>query len=180
MKEEEKYFARLKEKEEKLKSILDEIERHRKAAKDKKLKFTAPTKKQIWKKLTKEGSPMIVFQSWSDTTLGGTFNYNVGIKNPDPTRRIWMFNHVFIGPANMDSDVGQALCTVDTRFPRLTLPDFAGLAIDSGATESLTYSIKVPNNVERTNYLGNSFLFRANWHDVGEYLDRSIFVFEVK
>jgi len=180
MKKEEKYFVRLKEKEEKLKGILEEIERHRKEAKEKKLKFTAPTKKQIWKKLIKENSPMIYFQSWGSTTPGGTLNYNVGIKNPDPTRRIWMFNHVFIGPANMVSDTGQALCTVDTRFPRLTLPDFTGLALDPGASETLSYSIEVPNNVECTNYIGNSFLFRANWHDIGEYFDRSIFVFEVQ
>jgi hypothetical protein len=179
MKKGEEYFVRLKEKEEKLKNILEEIERHRKKAKEKKLKFTAPTKKQIWKKLMKENSPMIISQGWGSTTPGGTFNYTVGIHNPDPTRRIWMFNHVFIGPANIVSDAGQALCTVDKRFPRLTLPKFDGLAIDPGASATLSYSIDVPNNVERTNYIGNSFLFRANWHDIGEYFDRSIFVFEV-
>ena len=179
MEREEEYLARAREKEEKFKRILEEIARHRKEAQEKELNFTAPTKKQIWKKLSKKASPMIIFQSWNHTTPGGTINYNVGIKNPDPTKRIWIFNHLFIGPANMVSDVGQALCTVDTRFPRLTLPDFDGLALDPGATETLSFSFKVPNDVESTNYLGNSFLFRANWHDIGEYFDRAIFVFEV-
>ena len=79
----------------------------------------------------------------------------------------------------MVPDVGEALATVDSRFPRLTLPEFAGLRIAPGATESLSFSIPVPANIETSNYLGNSFLFLADWHDVGDYLDRGVFVFEV-
>ena len=164
---------------EKARSISEEVAQRRKEAKAKGLKFTGLTEEQIYRKLTKKGSPMIIWQSWGDASPGGTVTYNVGIKNPDPNRRIRMFGHVFVGPANMVSDVGVALCAVDTRFPRLTLPDFAGLSIDPGATESLSFSINVPMDVESTNYLGNCFLFRATWHDVGEYLDRGLFVFEI-
>lgn len=166
--------------EEMFKRITAEISRLREEAQAQKLNFTAPTEEQIWKKLTKKGSPMIVGQSWSgQTNPGGTFNYTVTISNPDPVQRIWMFDHVFIGPANMVKVVGRALLAVDERFPRLTQPDFPGLSIASGASDALKFSIQVPNNVEPGNYLGNSFLFGADWHDIGEYFDRAVFVFEV-
>ena len=59
------------------------------------------------------------------------------------------------------------------------MPDFPGLSIAAGATESLNFRIPIPAGIETSNYLGNSFLFRADWHDVGDYFDRSVFVFEV-
>jgi hypothetical protein len=79
----------------------------------------------------------------------------------------------------MVADTGGALAPIDDRFPRLTLPDFDGLQIASGATETLDFEIPVPAGVEATNYLGNSFLFQSIWHDPGQYIDRSLFVFEV-
>jgi len=79
----------------------------------------------------------------------------------------------------MVTNVGHALAPVDDRFPRLAMPPFAGLSIASNATEFLDSEIAVPANVELLNYLGNSFLFQSVWHDPGEYIDRSIFVFEV-
>ena len=39
--------------------------------------------------------------------------------------------------------------------------------------------MKVPASVEKTNYLGCSCLMQFNWHDVGKYLDRAVFVFTV-
>lgn len=163
-----------------LEEILEEIERHKQQAKKKKLSFTGATREQLERKLAKTKSPMIVFQSWGGTTTSpGTINYNVGIRNPDAFGHIWLFVHLFIGPANMVPNVGAALATADSRFPRLTLPEFAGLSIASGATETLSFSIPVPANIESGNYLGNSFLFLADWHDVGDYVDRSVFVFEI-
>ena len=163
----------------KAKRILVEIERRRKEAEEKRLNFTAVTEEQIYKKLTKKGSPIIVSQSWGHAQPGGTIVYTVGINNPDPYKQIWLFGHVFIGPGNMVTEVGDALCTVDTRFPRLTLPKFAGLKIDPDTTEYLSFSINIPVGIESTNYMGNCFLFKATWHDIGEYLDRGLFVFKV-
>ena len=169
-----------KYREEQVGKISKVIERHRKEAGKKRQKFTAPDEEQLKKKLGKIKSPMIVSQGWGESTGSpGTINYRIGIYNPDAFTQIWLFVHLFIGPANMVPDVGAALATVDSRFPRLTLPKFFGLSIGSGASETLSFSIPIPANMESSNYLGNSFLFRADWHDVGDYFDRSIFVFEV-
>lgn len=177
--------------------ILQKVERHRKQqieeilgeverlkgdaeAKEKKLNVTTVTREQLEKKLTEPNSPMIVFQSWGGPVSSpGTLSYNVGIRNPDAVTHIWLFAHVFVGLANIVPDVGAAAAAVDPRFARLTLPDFSGLSIAPGATETLNFSIPIPEGIEESNYLGNTFLFHSNWHDVGEYFDRSIFVFEV-
>jgi hypothetical protein len=123
---------------------------------------------------------MIVWQSWTGSTSpGGSINYSLGIYNPDPTIWVWLFVHLFVGAANMVADANDALAAVDTRFPRLTGPDFAGLSIDPGQAQSLSFSLPIPAGAERTDYLGNSFLFHSVWHDTGLYIDRSLFVFKV-
>jgi hypothetical protein len=167
------------QKEEHVKKVLDEIEKQRKKVK-KGDNFTAPTEEQLRKKLERVNSPYIYFQSWGGVAAGGTVNYNVGITNPDAFTQIWMFAHVFIGSGNVVSGVGEFLLNVDERFPRLTQPDFAGLTLASGASATLTFAIKVPTTVEHpTNYLGNTVLVKFNWHDVGTYFDRSVFVIKV-
>lgn len=163
-----------------IQNIAKAVEQHRR---DKKGDFfTYATPEEIERKLKRVNSPMIVSQvgSWTGATPpGGTFNYSVGIYNPDATQAIWLFAHVWIGSGNVDPTVGTFLLNVDSRFPRLTLPRFAGLSIAPSAFATLTFSLTVPAAVERTNYLGNTCLMRFNWHDVGTYLDRSVFVFEV-
>lgn len=141
--------------------------------------FTAVTPEEIANKLKRVNSPMIVFQGWNSTNPGGTVNYNVGIFNPDPTQAIWLFSHVWVGSGNVDPITGTFLLNVDSRFPRLTQPAFFGLQLAPGATGTLSFSLKVPTTVEKTNYLGNSCLMQFNWHDIGTYLDRSVFVFAV-
>jgi len=177
----EKIKPKIKEAiEEQVRSILDEIAQRREEARAKGLNFTALSEEQIRKKLARKVSPLMVWQSWVGSAPSGlTITYKVGIHNPDPTGQFGIFDHLFIGPANPVSDVGAALSTVDTRFPRLTLPEFDGLSIDPATTKYLSFAIKVPMDIESTNYLGNSFLFRAEWHGVGEYIDRSAFVFRV-
>lgn len=159
--------------------ILEEVESYRARSEKKKLNVTTITGEQLEKKLTESDSPIIVYQGWSGAPAGGAVNYTVGIRNPDPVRHIWLFAQVFVGLANIVPDVGAAVAAVDSRFPRLTLPKFSGLSIDPGATQSLNFSIPVPAGIELSNYVGNTFLFHATWHDVGDYLDRSVFVFEV-
>jgi hypothetical protein len=160
--------------------IKKDVQKLQRAAERKGWNFTTPTDDELTEKLRRAKSPMIVFQGWSSSAPpGGSISYQVGINNPDPTDWIWLFVHLFIGPGNMVRNTGAALATVDERFPRLTLPEFDGLQIASGATESLDFQISVPVGVEATNYLGNSFLFQSTWHDPGEYIDRSLFVFQV-
>jgi hypothetical protein len=144
--------------------------------------FIAVTPEDIERKLKRTNSPMIVseFGSWTaPTPLGGTFTYNVGLYNPDPTDAIWLFAHVWVGSGNVDPTVGTFLLNVDTRFPRLTQPGFAGLSLPAGASTVLSFTVNVPSTVEKTNYLGNCCLMSFNWADVGTYLDRGVFVFTV-
>jgi hypothetical protein len=161
-------------------SLVDEIQRRRDEAREQGRHFTAPTQEQLRTKLMKTNSPMIVFQSWDGgTSTPGIINYTVGINNPDPDTRVWLFVHLFVGPANLVPDVNDALAPVDERFPRLTEPEFDGLGVAPSVTASLNFAIAVPPSVQPSNYLGNSFLFAATWHDPAEYLDRGLFVFKV-
>jgi hypothetical protein len=169
----------LEQQTEHVRRLLNEIDRLRQEAERRGHNFTAPTTEQLRKKLARAESPMIVSQSWGSAAPGGTINYTVGINNPDPVQWFWLFAHVFVGPANVVPDVGDAVSAVDPRFPRLTMPRFTGLTLGPGVTQSLSFSLAVPAGVERSNYLGNAILFQANWHDVGKYLDRGNFVFEV-
>ena len=158
-------------------NIQKAIENHKRESKFE--HFTAITPEEVATKLKRVHSPMIVSQGWNSTTVGGTVNYSVGIYNPDPTQAIWLFAHVWVGSGNVDPTVGTFLLNVDSRFPHLTQPAFAGLTLASHASATLSFALKVPPSVERTNYLGNTCLMQFNWHDVGLYLDRSVFVFAV-
>lgn len=153
------------------------VEKHKKENKGE--HFTSVTPEEIERKLKRVNSPMIVSQGWNSTTPGGTVNYGLGIFNPDPTQAIWLFAHVWVGSGNVDPVVGTFLLNVDPRFPRLTEPAFFGLSLAPGDSATLNFALQVPSSVEETNYLGNSCLMQFNWHDVGTYLDRGIFVFQV-
>ena len=142
--------------------------------------FTAVTPEDIERKLKRTASPMITSQCWSGSRAPGeTFIYDVGIYNPDPTQAALLFAHVWVGSGNIDPVVGTFLLNVDTRFPRLTQPAFPGLMLAAGASTALSFALKMPP-VEKTHYLGNCCLMQFNWHDVGMYLDRSVFVFTVE
>ena len=44
---------------------------------------------------------------------------------------------------------------------------------------TISFALKVPAGVQKTNYLGNTCLMQFNWHDVGVYLDRGVWPFTV-
>lgn len=160
-----------------IKKIEKAVEAHK--SENKGEHFTAVTPEEIEKKLKRVNSPMIVSQGWNDAAPGGTVNYSLGIYNPDPTQAIWLFANVWVGSGNVDPVAGTFLLNVDTRFPRLTEPRFSGLILAAGASATLTFDLAIPAGVEKTNYLANSCLMSFNWHDVGTYLDRSVFVIAV-
>jgi hypothetical protein len=162
-----------------LKKVLAVIEKHRAQAEKEGHSFTASTEEQLREKLGRVNSPMLVSQGWTGAPAGGTVAYNVSVFNPDPTAWPSVFVHVFVGAANIPASVGEALALVDPRFPRLTQPDFAGLQLAANSAQTVNFTLQVPAGVEKTNYLGNAFLFQSMWHDPGLYLDRSIFVFKV-
>lgn len=166
--------AEIKEQTAKIQEVVEKQKRENKGE-----HFTAITPEEIEKKLKRVKSPMIVSQGWGNTTPGGTVNYQLGLYNPDPTQAIWLFAHVWVGSGNVDPTVGTFLMNVDARFPHLTEPKFAGLTLAAHASATLSFALKVPTGVEKTNYVGNSCLMAFNWHDVGTYLDRGVFVFTV-
>ena len=53
------------------------------------------------------------------------------------------------------------------------------MTLAAGASATLSYSLKVPTTIEKTNYLGNASLMQFNWFDVGLNLERAAFVFAV-
>jgi hypothetical protein len=174
-----KMTGKAKPTEELVKTILKEIEIQAKEFEKKGMSYVALDEEQLRKKLARAKSPMIVSQGWGNAAQGGTVNYTVNIRNPDPGPWVWLFAHVFVGPANMILDPGQALAVADPRFPRLTLPAFAGMSLAVNETKALTFPVAIPTGIQPSNYQGNTFLYQADWHDVGDYLDRGTFVFQV-
>jgi hypothetical protein len=160
--------------------LLEEIERRRGEAREQGRNFSAPTGAQVLDRLQSAHSPVFSFLSWNSVTSSpGTNNLTVGIFNPDPVARVGLFVHVFVGPAGLAADVGQALAVVDTRFQILTEPPFFGLTLGPSATATLNFAVEVPNGIEASNYLGNAFLFGANFFGVSEVFSRALFIFQV-
>ena len=160
--------------------ILDEVEQVRLASQRKQLNFTAVDEPALVRKLMRVNSPMIVFQSWSGSAApGGSISYRFGVYNPDPTNWIWLFGSAFIGPANFVSSVGEAVCARDRRFAELTAPSFPGQQVAPGTIVNLEFSMPIPMTAEKTTFQGNTMLFQADWHDVGTYLDRGFWPFDV-
>jgi hypothetical protein len=161
-----------------IKKIQEEVEKHKKSIK-KGDTFTSPTEEQLREKLGRVNSPMIISQGWGGAAPGGTVSYSVGVYNPDPTTKIWLFCHVFVGSGNCVSDTGMFLLNVDPRFPRLTQIPPTGFSLNPGQTQVIGFSIKIPSTIEPSGYIGNTALFTVNWHDIGTYLDRAVFVFQI-
>jgi len=166
--------AQIKKQTQKIQEVIDKHKRENREE-----HFTSLTPEQIGQKLKRVNSPMIILQGWSDSTPGGTFNYIVGIYNPDSTGASDLYVHVWVGSGNVDPTLGTFLLNVDQRFPRLTQPAFFGLLLPPGADTTFHFSITVPTVIEKTIYFGNSFLMQLNYNDVGQYLDRGVFPFAV-
>jgi hypothetical protein len=165
---------------EQLRGLLEELEKRRAEAESEGLNFIAPTEEQLLKRIRGDHSPSITWQTIpSAAAPGGTAPYNLGIFNPDPINWAWLFVHMFIGPAHLASQMDEAVSAVDTRFPRLTLPAYPGLFLLAGASQTLSFNIRVPRGIEPSNYFGTTFLFQSVWFGPNMNLDRTSFVFEV-
>jgi hypothetical protein len=161
--------------------LLEDIEDLRREAREEGKNLVVRDTGQLLEKLQGTNTPMFTTVGWNATTTHspGKFDFYVTFFNPDPTAWIWVFGHAFIGPALLPADVGQALALVDTRFPRLTQPDYPGLNLQPGAGGRLDFSLPVPKNIEPTTYLGNCFLFFCTYFDVADYFDRCQFILNV-
>ena len=160
--------------------MLEEIERARRDARERGWNFVVRDVAEILEKLRGTNTPFfgaIWFNPVS--TSPGTFNFNVQFFNPDPIVYAWSYVYVFIGPALLPADVGQALALRDTRFPALTIPDFPSSQMQTGAGPVMTVSLPVPKNLEPTSYLVNCFLFTQRYFGVADYMDRCGFPLKV-
>jgi hypothetical protein len=159
--------------------LLEEIQRRRNEAREQGRNFSAPTGAHILDQLLSARSPFIFSLQWNITSSPGTINLQVGIMNPDPVTQYSLEVYVFVGPAALVADVGQALAVADTRFQNLTEPPAFGLTLDPSATADLNFAVAVPNGIEPSNYMGNVFLFRDNGFWAGDVFSRADFIFQV-
>jgi hypothetical protein len=161
--------------------LLEDIEDLRREAREEGKHLVVRDTAQLLEKLQSTNTPMFNTVGWNATTTHspGKFDFLVTFFNPDPTFYVWVYGYVFIGPALLPADVGQALALADTRFPTLMQPDYPGLTLQAGSGGRLDFSLPVPKNIEPTNYLGNCFLFYCNYFGVSDYFDRCQFILNV-
>ncbi|PRQ06183.1 hypothetical protein [Enhygromyxa salina] len=163
-----------------IRKVLDEIELVRADADRKQLNFTAVDEGMLVRKYARAHAPMIIFQAWnSEASPGGAVSYTFGVHNPDSVEATWLYGYAYVGPANFVTSVGEAVSARDRRFANLSAPRFPGQQIDPLSTVHLKFSMPIPRNIEKSTYQGNTMLFQADWHDVGQYLDRGFWSFDV-
>jgi hypothetical protein len=75
--------------------------------------------------------------------------------------------------------LGTFLLNVDERFPRLTEPELSGATIQPSSLSQISFALKVPTGVQKTNYLLNVCLMQFVFHGVGIFLDRGGVPFKV-
>ena len=159
--------------------LLEEIQRRRSEAREQGRHFSAPTGAQILDRLRSARSPMIFSMGWNDTSSPGTVSLTVGVFNPDPVTQSSLEVYVFVGPATVLADVGQALAVADARFQSLTEPPAFGLTVDPSTAADLNFAVGVPDGIEPSNFIGNAFLFSDPLYGVSDVLSRADFIFQV-
>lgn len=134
------------------------------------LAFSSPTREQLKKKLRSTHTPFISGQSWKSIGYPlDTFKYIIYVHNPDPNQYFNFYAYFFFGPANLIPDIGTALLSAENRLNRM-FAEFPGFNPDS--TEYVQFNYKFPSGTPPGLYLGNSFIFMMDQHDVGTYIDR--------
>ena len=161
-----------------IKKIREEVEKQKKNVK-KGDNFVGATEEQLRDKLGRVNSPMLTWVSWGSAAPGGTITSSVGAYNPDPVVKNGLDCYFFVGPGNVVSDPGAFMLNADARFPKLAQTPPFGFSLNPGETKTITFNIKVPSSIEPSGYLGNYVLFAQNTFDVGTYLDRVTFFFQV-
>jgi hypothetical protein len=154
-------------------TVLEDLEQMRRDARERGWNFMVRDAPEFLEKLRGTNTPS--FGGWTgvvSTTSPGTFNFSVHFFNPDPIVYPWFYVHVFVGPALVPADVGQALALRDTWFPTLTIPDYPGIILQQGAGYVMNVSFPIPKDLEPTTYLLNCFLFSCRYIGVADYMDR--------
>jgi hypothetical protein len=177
---------------EQVKTIREAIEKNNERDRRKDATFKQIRPEDVEKNV-RAGSPFFVASSWDgQAPPGGVINLRTFICNPNhPDLAVSIYVHVWVGTANIDPVVGTFLMNVDARFPRLTRPGPHVLRPGMMAPDtsgwppnvmSLEFNLKLPSEIEETNYLGNIWLLQLGGIasiDVGRLLARDSFVFSV-
>ena len=166
------------------KAVEAEIARERRVREKKGEVFTGLSKEEFEKKMKRAESPFISWQGWSGIAPpSGIINYTVGIQNPDLFGWANLAVSVSIGNRNAIASHDEFMTTFDARFPTYAKPQPFGFSLtpagSPGASTSQSFAVKIPAGIEKAQYFGNSCLLQLNFHDVGKYLDRGVFFFEV-
>lgn len=163
-----------------IEAIEAEIQKEKKKREKSGETFISLTREQLEEKLQRAESPIIIWEIWTNTApIGGIINYIVGVSNPDPFAWGALAVVVSVGNLNPITSNDLFLSDFDRRFPTLAQPGTKGFSLAPGASTSLSFSLKIPSGVEKTNYFGNAVLQQLNFLDVGKYLDRAVIFFGV-
>lgn len=155
--------------------------------------FAALTLDEAKTRLSASADPFFGGFGWSlSAPPGGVILGRVSVNFPQPEAipaESNIYVHVWVGPGNVDPDVGRFLLNVDPRFPRLSEPKVPGLQPGVsqvpeipvfGGRSLLAFGLRVPYDVEPSVYLGNMCLMRRAAFSVGEVLGRTSFAFRVR
>jgi hypothetical protein len=82
---------------------------------------------------------------------GGAINITFAILNSGAPV-FFLYIHVWVGSGIIDLTGDKLLLEIDTRFPRLTEPAYAGLNIDRRSSGYLDFTMAIPTTIEKTNY----------------------------
>ena len=104
---------------------------------------------------------------------------NSPFANPDPTGWSNLAVSVSIGNRNPIASDDEFLTASDARFPTYAKPATVGFSLAPGAFTTQSFQVTIPTGVEKTGYFGNSVLLQISFHDIGQYLDRGCFFFDV-
>jgi hypothetical protein len=155
-----------------------DLARQRKNHEEKGEVFIGLTKEGFERKMKRVESPMIGGQSWTASAApGGTINFSVW--NPDPFGWQNLAVSVSIGNRNAIVSNDEFMTTFDGRFPTYAKPQPFGFSLAAGAQANQAFALKIPAGIEKAQYFGNACLLKMDFFDVGKYLDRALFFFEV-
>ncbi len=119
----------------------------------------------------KTPGPYIYAQSWTSSARPGTnVRCAVYVANPDAMSIYPIFMTMFFGLGNF-LPIGEAWIGRDKRFSEIST---ARQMMPGMSTRVFNFQFRVPN-VPEGNYLGNSVLWKAEWHDTGIHYDRGFF-----
>ena len=150
--------------------------------------FSVLTPQEVARNLTETKDPFLHGYGWKKgASPGGRLGLRLFIFNSETALTEGVFVHVWVGSGNIDPDLRAFLGNVDTRFPRLTRPEYPGLAEGDPhpspmppGVRRLDFELTLPAPLDESVYLGNICLMQLDHYGVGRYLGRGVFPFTVR